>query len=125
MVGIGGVLILSLVSSGAVWGQKQSEFITTQVEKTAQPVQLKTEKPKTAKPVKRVEPAPKVNRQSPHPKPVTKPITKPAPKPDKPKPEPKTTGCQYAYSEAPYCDNSDPCDPTTIKDPELQGRCAN
>lgn len=33
--------------------------------------------------------------------------------------------CQYPgrYYPDGSCDNSDPCDPTTLKDPVLQGRC--
>lgn len=41
-------------------------------------------------------------------------------------PQIATGQCQY--SERPLvngqCDNSDPCDPTTIKDPVLHGNCA-
>lgn len=48
-------------------------------------------------------------------------------KPPKVKTPIPDNSCQYptrplANGE---CDNSDPCDPTTIKDPELRGDCAN
>lgn len=37
-----------------------------------------------------------------------------------------TSNCQYPMRPLVngQCDNSDPCDPTTIKDPELHGDCA-
>lgn len=39
----------------------------------------------------------------------------------------ETLNCQYPLRPLinGQCDNSDPCDPTTLKDPELYGQCRN
>lgn len=130
MVGVSGFLILSLVLSGVVWGQAQSQQLVRPVDNYVQPTTPKVNKPKPVKQTKRQTPVTSSNLYTPKatPKQTVEPSVKPAPKAVKSKPVSKTRQCMYParpLTKEGSCDNSDPCDPTTIKDPELHGNCAN